>query len=165
MSIPPSKQALLDTIQSAWDELNEIISGLNEEQLTQPGAQEDWSIKDIMAHIAAWERLAADRIHAALSGEELQYPPMTNDDAINAFNAQAHEEHKGLPLKQVSSEFGAAHQAFLMQIEALDESRLAENLPFDWAGKVTFQVLISANAHWHYAEHIAAIEKWLDAQE
>ena len=45
-----------------------------------------------------------------------------------------------------------------------DSDFLSDPLPFDWAGKLTAQVVISANTHWHYVEHTAAIEKWLDKQ-
>jgi len=165
MTTPPSKHELLEVINQSWAELNEIIDNLSEEQLLQPEAMDDWSFKDIMAHITAWEWLAMDRIHAAQTGESLKYPEIKSDDFANVFNADTFEKNKDRPLSEVVDDFHKAHAGFLAQIEALDEKILPEKLPFDWAGNLTYQVLISANTHWHFAEHVEASEKWLAEQE
>ena len=162
MTTPPTKQELLEAINQSWAELNEIIEGLSEEQVLQPGAMDNsWSYKDIMAHITAWEWLAMDRINTAQTGEPLKYPPMKDDDFVNAFNAEIYDKNKEKPLAEVVKEFHKAHADFITQIESLGEDILSKKLPFDWAGNLTYQVLISANTHWHYTEHIEASEKWL----
>ncbi|MBM3144999.1 MAG: ClbS/DfsB family four-helix bundle protein [Chloroflexi bacterium] len=166
MSTPPTKNELLETINRSWVELDEIIAGLSEEQLQQPGAMDnDWSFKDIMAHITAWELLAMDRIRAAQTGEPLKHPAIESDDFANALNAEIYKQNKDTPLAEVAEDFHETHARFIAQIEALDEGVLAEKLPFDWAGNLTFQVLISANTHWHYAEHLEAVEKQLEKQQ
>ena len=53
---------------------------------------------------------------------------------------------------------------FSVHIETLNDDFLASPLPFDWAGKLTAQVVISANTHWHYVEHAETITKWLEKQ-
>lgn len=166
MSNQPTKNELIEAIKQSWAELNEIIAGLSEEQLLQPSAMDNnWSFKDIMAHITAWELLAMDRIHAAQTGEPLKFPEIKNDDFANAFNAEIFEKNKDKPLAKVIEDFHKAHAEFFAQIESLDEQTLSEKLPFDWAGNLTYQVLISANTLWHYTEHIEASEKWLAKQE
>ena len=159
MSSPPSKKELLKAISVSWAELNEAINSVSKEQLTQPGVQGNWSVKDVMAHIAAWKRLAMDRIQAATTGESLKFPVIKGDDFVDTFNADIYQTHKDQPLDEVITEFHAAYNEFNAQIEALDEELLFQNLPFDWAGNLTYQVLISANTHWHYPEHIDAILK------
>ncbi len=161
MNDQPTKSELLDAIKQSWAELNEIIDGLSEDQMLQSGAMDDWSFKDIMAHITAWEWLAMDRINAAQTGEPLKFPEIKGDDFVTAFNAEIFEKNKDKPLAEVVDDFHKTHAEFAAQIEALDEEVLPEKLPFDWAGNLTYQVLISANTHWHYAEHIEASEKWL----
>jgi len=61
-------------------------------------------------------------------------------------------------------EFHASHHDFMELIETLHNDFLLCPLPFDWAGKLTALVMISANTHWHYIEHADAIDKWLDKQ-
>ena len=137
------------------------MSELSDSQKAEPGVEGGWSIKDIMAHIAAWEKLAQYRINAALTGETLKYPVIKGDNFVDIFNLDVYESNKDLPLSEIQSEFQRSHNIFLEQIKLVEDDTLSQILPFDWAGKLTFQVLISANSHWHYAEHAESIERWI----
>jgi len=161
---PPTKSALIDVIGTERARLESLLEGLSETQMIEPGVEATWSIKDILAHISTWERLAMDRIHAAQTGKDLQFPLITGDNFVDEFNAQTYAKHKDQLLAEVLQEFRSSHLDFLAQIEALDENHLPEKLNFDWSGNLTYQVMISANTHWHYAEHANSIEKWLDIE-
>jgi len=161
---PTNKSALLVTIQNERERLESLFEGLTEAQMIEPGVEADWSIKDILVHIAAWERLAMDRIQAAQTGSDLKYPLIAGDDFVDQFNAQTYEAHKDQPLTEVQAEFHNAHREFIAQIDTLAEEKLSQKLNFDWSGTLTYQVMISANSHWHYPDHAAAIEKWLENQ-
>lgn len=161
---PPTKSDLIDVIRTERDRLESLLEEITADQRVEPGVDGSWSIKDIMAHIAAWERLAYDRIHSAVSGKPLKFPIIQGDAEVDKLNADVFEKNKDLPLGEVTTEFHDAHQVFMAQIEELAEDFLFTTLPFDWAGKLTAQVVISANTHWHYLEHAVAIEKWLDKQ-
>ncbi|MCJ7700976.1 MAG: ClbS/DfsB family four-helix bundle protein [Anaerolineales bacterium] len=158
------KTALLDVIRRERKNLESLLSGLLDSQMVEPGVEGQWSIKDVMSHIAAWERLAQDRILAALTNTPLKYPVIHGDEFVDKFNAQVFSSNKETPLDDIICEFRAAHTDFLAQIEQLDKDVILQKLPFEWAGKMTFQVLISANTHWHYIEHAESIEKWLERQ-
>ena len=159
---PPTKSDLLEVIQTERALLESSLEGLTDTQMTEPGVEASWSIKDILAHIAAWERLAFDRIQAALSGEALKFPLIKGDADVDKFNAEVYEKNKTQSLVGVITEFGASHTDFRSQIETLDDDFLTSPLPFDWAGKLTAQVVISANTHWHYIEHTESISRWLE---
>lgn len=162
MSSPLSKAELLEAVKKSWTELTEAIGELNEDQMGEPKVQEGWTVKDIMAHVAAWHRLAMDRIHAATTGDDLKFPVIKGDEFADTFNAETYTKFKDQPLDNVAVEFYSSYEEFLHQIESLDEELLPQNLPFEWAGNLTYQIMISANTHWHYPEHIEAILKWLD---
>ena len=165
MSDQPTKTELLAVINQTWADLNEIIAGLNEEQLHDAGAMNNgWRYKDIMAHVSAWEMLAMDRINAAQTGESLKFIIIESDNFADNFNADIYAKNKDRALAEIVKDFHKTHGEFVTQIEGLDEAVLPEKLPFDWAGNLTYQVLISANTHWHYNEHIEASEKWLANQ-
>ena len=159
---PSNKSALLDVIHSERAQFEALLEGLTEPQMTAPNVEATWSIKDIVAHITAWEALATDRIRAAKSGAALKFPRITDDAAMDAINAEIFTAHQDQALSEVFEEFQSAHRELLAEIEALEESDLPQKLNFDWSGNLTYQVLISSNTHWHYLEHAAAIEKWLD---
>ena len=158
---PISKSELLKLIQKERTTLDDLISGLPNEKKLEAGVEAHWSVKDIMAHIASWERLAQDRINAALTGEPLKFEIIEGDDFVDQLNADIFEKNKNTLLEKVEKEFRESFDEFWNQISNLDEDFLKTPLPFDWAGDLTAQVLISANTHWHYQEHADSIRKWL----
>lgn len=161
---PPTKSDLLEVICTERARLESLLEGLTDSQKLESGVEASWSIKDILAHIAAWERLAYDRIHAAVSGDPLKFPLIKGDADIDKFNADVYEKNKDQPLAKVTTEFHDSHRDFVAQIETLDDDFISASLPFDWAGKITAQVVISANTHWHYVEHAESVGRWLDKQ-
>ena len=157
---PPDKAALLKVICQERGHLESLLKDIDDSQKVEPGVETIWSIKDIMAHISSWERLAQDRIHAAQTGEPLRYPVIKGDEFVDIFNSQTYEANKEIPLAEITSGFQASYQDFIAQIQNLDNDFIHQKLPFDWAKNLTVQVLISANTHWHYIEHANSIEKW-----
>ena len=53
------KTTLLNTIQTERARFEALIAPLSEAQLCSPTLDGQWSIKDIMAHIAEWELICA----------------------------------------------------------------------------------------------------------
>jgi hypothetical protein len=49
-------QRLLGQIDNAWTALADSYAGLPETRLVQPGVVDDWSVKDIVAHVTTWEQ-------------------------------------------------------------------------------------------------------------
>lgn len=161
---PTNKANLLETIHRERNHLEALINGFSEIQMVQSGVEANWSIKDILAHISAWERLANDRIHAALTGEPVKFPVISGETFVDEFNANVYHDNKDKELPDIQSEFRNSHSEFVSQIQKLDDQTLESKLPFDWAGNMTFQVMISANTHWHYLEHAESIKKWLKSE-
>ena len=51
-----SKEKLLENIQLEHQRLEGTLADINEDQMITPGVIEDWTIKDILAHITVWEQ-------------------------------------------------------------------------------------------------------------
>jgi hypothetical protein len=45
------REQLLQRIDTAWTAFNESFAGLSAERLTEPGVVDNWSVKDILAHV------------------------------------------------------------------------------------------------------------------
>lgn len=158
---PADKAALIAVITKERNHLESLIRGLPDSQMVEPGVVGNWSIKDTLAHIAAWERLAFDRLHAATTGEPLKFSLISGDDFVDKFNEEIYLANHDKPLEEVKDEFDAAHSELMEFVMTMDPGHFVQKLPFDWAGNLTFQVVISSNTHWHYIEHADSIEAWL----
>src|SRR5689334_21937574 len=68
MSAPSDKQTLLDLMElhrAAWDDL---IARFSHDRLLEPGVEGEWSVKDVIAHVAAYEDWTAEQMENAHRG-------------------------------------------------------------------------------------------------
>ena len=157
----PTKSEMLAQIEETRAHLVSLISRLSEAQMTEAGVQDAWSIKDMLAHIAAWERLTLDRLEAAFLGRPLGYKLIRSDRDVDEMNARVYEQNKDRPLAEVLAEFEGTHRNIMGLIHDLGESEFAGPIPAGWAhGKPVWE-MIGGNTCWHYSEHSEAIEAWL----
>jgi hypothetical protein len=54
-TFPATKAELMARIEREWAVLQALLAQVSEEQMEAPGA-DGWSVKDQVAHLAAWER-------------------------------------------------------------------------------------------------------------
>ncbi|HEX5688846.1 MAG TPA: maleylpyruvate isomerase N-terminal domain-containing protein, partial [Roseiflexaceae bacterium] len=77
---------LAELIRANAKELELLVSQLSVAQLNQPGAVGSWSVKDVLAHLAFWQRYGAALARAAHSGEAPQLD-VNLDDTTESRNA------------------------------------------------------------------------------
>lgn len=151
-----------------WAALQEAIGGLNAAEMTRPGGG-GWSVKDELAHLAAWARGLA-----ALVRKQPRYPPMglpadaaPHRAGIEGMNRMIYENSRDLPLDAVLDELRAAHRDAMAAISELSDEDLMG--PYDAYqpqdgrpdGDTPILWLIAGNTFGHYAEHRQTIvEMW-----
>ncbi|HLY29996.1 MAG TPA: DinB family protein [Ktedonobacterales bacterium] len=116
------KADFLERMQLARAALNEAISGLTDDQMSQDLVTGEWTVKDILAHLAAWQGEVIVTIERITHGDR-------NDALINEsvdeWNARRVNERRRLPLMDVMQEFHDAHDRLL----ALLGASPAEHIP------------------------------------
>jgi hypothetical protein len=160
---------LLKLITESYDQMERLVASVDERQLTQPGVYDNLSAKDILAHLSAWERMAADWIGAALCGERpVYYTPGfevsdPDDEAVmHLLNDHIYRENRDRPLEEVLTQFRAAHLYTLELVRALSEDDLNDPNRFGWCNSRPLWTLIAVNTYEHYEEHIVLIQAWLE---
>jgi tetratricopeptide (TPR) repeat protein len=92
------KRRLLDLLERAYEEERMFVQGLSDGERSAVGTPEQWSAKDMIAHIAAWKGRAA-QVLAALRSVE----PGPGFDGLDQINARTFAEHQNLPWSDVLS--------------------------------------------------------------
>jgi hypothetical protein len=160
---PADKAELLDNIQTGYDQIEALLSSLSEEQMTSPGVNGYWSVKDNLAHLSAWQNYQAARQEGVLDGIEPPDPApgCETEDEINEFYYQ---QYKDRPLAEILAEFRASYQRVLAATRALSWEAL--NAPFPWAGNDSPPVgaYTMGDTYGHYELHRELIESWLESQ-
>ena len=159
----PTRQEMLTLIHSEHQLLEERLASLTEEQYFIPGVEPGWTVKDLLAHFAAWEQRMIDWIGLAMAGE-VPDVPMT-DQAVNALNAATWERDEDLSLEEARRRFHATHPEALHVAETTPNEVLFDPDHFPWRNGRPLWYMVAANTYWHYQQHRESLEKWLSTQE
>lgn len=156
-----NKTELLQRIRAERGRLEETLARLTHAQMLLPGVDGEWSVKDALAHISAWERRMIGWVGSHLRDEEPAIPLPWDVDRMNA---ETYAQVKNKPLAEVLEEFRLSYWDSLALTESLNEEQLqtvyADTWPMGplWTG-------IAANTNWHYKQHHTDIQKWLKRQK
>jgi hypothetical protein len=140
-----TKRELIEADDLAWARFLGTVESLSDEQLVESGyyPAENWSVKDLVAHIAFWMAVAADKLEEMRLGS---YVPGDTDST--ALNAECYEANKDVPLPVVRAECFAAHARMLRELDALPElDREAE----EW---------FAESADVHCGQHQERLDEW-----
>jgi len=164
MSEQMTKEHLIELTRSERGLLEHVLADIPDDQMAEPGVEGDWSIKDILVHIAVWERRMVRWLAETLRGEIPQQLPsgMTWDD-LDQMNEQTYLENRDKPLAEVLSEFHRSYRAALKAVEAVPEADLLEPDRFAWRKGKPLWEMVAANMHRHCGEHRKSIWAWLEA--
>lgn len=60
-----------------------MLANLSEEEIVTPHFDLDWSIKDVVAHLWAWQQISIARIEGGLHNHKPEYPKWIVDSIDN----------------------------------------------------------------------------------
>jgi Protein of unknown function (DUF1706) len=137
------KERVLRDMDKAWRAFMDSVRGIPESLMSEPGVSGQWSVKDILAHIAAWDRETTRVVMQILRGDEPQWP--IHDQKFNDVN---HDADKNLPVMEARNRALSAHKALVEMLDGKSEIRAA------WLRGATYD---------HYPEHTEDILRWRTA--
>jgi len=159
MSSEPNKQTLLNHLRAERANLEAAITALNEEQLTTPGVESDWSVKDVIAHLLFWEKRCLFYLKAARDGY-VKEDDVWRADTVDALNARNYADQKNRPSLDVIDEERAVSQTLVRLIEATPPADLLEPDRFEWANGESLYDQIAGETYEHIRDHLEALRAW-----
>lgn len=107
---------LLAQIETEHRRLEQNILALSEAECTQPGVVGEWSAKDLLAHLTAWEQRLLQRV---------QGQPETGADlSTHEFNEQLYQANRTRSWAEVRAAYEQSYAQVLALIERLPEAEL-----------------------------------------
>lgn len=157
----------LDAARARWDAL---IAAVPEQRMEETGAAGAWSVKDVLAHVAVYERWTADQLAAMLRGETTMYiapdvPPGANTNDTDARNAAYYEAWRHRSLAEVRDEAQASFALLRSTIEHTPEDLLNATGRFEWLGPWPVWQMIPGNSYEHYDDHLPSLRAWLEKRD
>jgi len=153
-------------MQSERANLESLIAPLSDEQMCLPALDGQRSVKDVLAHIAAWERRCVDWIKAGLRGETPSLPEAGYGwEDIDRLNEKTFQENRERPLQEVLADSHQAYKLLLAEVQGLSEADLIEPQRFAWTeGRTSLVPYVAANSYEHYDEHAEQIRERIENQ-
>jgi len=131
------------------------LDGLSEEEMARPGAVGHWSVRDVLAHILAWEEEAVTRLDLLAAERPQDIAWIGDEEELEAWNAHAHQRYAGLALAEVMRRLVEVQGRILAGLESLSEERLTTD-----AGPVPVRQWLPGETYAHEQEHCADILAW-----
>ncbi len=150
-----NRQQLLKRLDTAWTALRVSYTGLPDSQLIAAGVVDDWSIKDILAHITIWEEEALKHLPLLIEGGR---PPRysVTYGGIDAFNAQMVAQRRNLSLADVLHQLDTTHQRLIDFIQTIPDEHITR--------ETRVRRRLRLDTYSHYPLHAQAIHAWRDRQ-
>ncbi|MBI5958504.1 MAG: ClbS/DfsB family four-helix bundle protein [Chloroflexi bacterium] len=155
---PENKAELIAVIRERRQELEALITPLDDETLARPDLDGGWSIKDLLAHIAGWERICLGWVRSGQRDNTFKLAtPGIAWDGVDTFNAQMHQENRDLSLAEVRARFVSVRAETLAAIESMTEDEIFAAGHYAWTGDEPLLNYLRANSDEHDAEHTIQI--------
>ncbi|WP_274363519.1 DinB family protein [Paenibacillus thermotolerans] len=145
-------KALIDEYARGYEQLREAVEGLSEEELRFKPAPDQWSIHQIVIHVADAELVSTHRLKKVLTEEE----PLLTSFNQNAWTDTLQYEH--LDREQHLVLFKLLRSAMLPLLERLTPEQCERVGVYADAGRFTFKQLLEYRVE-HIRGHLAQIER------
>ena len=166
------KETFLATLRQERVEWDALLAQVPASRMTTPGIEGQWSVKDVIAHIATYEEWTAVELLKALAispGSTITDFSSISSADVHVRNARIFEQHQAKSLIDVQEYSQKAFTFLLEAVEYLSDDDLLSTdalngrlEPF-WAGRPLWKGLAS-NSYSHYHEHIPLLQNWLKQQ-
>lgn len=153
---------LAGQLADARERLTTSYEGLSPEDMLAPGVCGDWSVRDILAHLAAWDRETTRTYNLMLAGERPHFLDLS-DEEIQEFNEQNHQATKNMTLEEVLAELEASREEMLDTLRETGNEQLFAPAPGDEHADLSIAACINVSIS-HDEEHAEMIENWRDEQ-
>jgi hypothetical protein len=157
-----------DPLTALRDEFNrweEVLGSMTEQELIIHQPDSGWSIKDVIAHLRAWQQISIARLEAAALDKQPEFPawlegldPFEAESEENRekVNSRIHAEHRDDSWPSVH---GAWRQGFLRLLElgeAIPEEFLTDPGRYTWLRGYPLAAVLQGSCEHHY-EHRSSI--------
>jgi hypothetical protein len=130
----------IDRVNASWQAFIEVVDSIPADRMTDPGASGEWTVKDVLAHIAVWDDIQVGKI------ERMQHSgPEPDWDGFQAVNDREQAARAGWSLDQARQEMHAAHERVMAALRTVPDIDPEDVKDDTWG---------------HYDEHAESIREW-----
>ena len=145
------KEELLRSITTAHRELAQLVERISDDQLLDT-AMDDWTGKDVLAHLAWWHDHSVLVIEGLRAGRQ-PYDETDPANSTDAFNERVHREHLGDRPDVTRVSFNRSFDRLLAAIKPLTDNDLFDAHRWPWLGNEALAETLLWDSSRHYGAH------------
>ena len=163
------KEHILTALREQFDRWEELLASMSEEQIKAPLLPSEWSIKDVIAHLRAWQQRSIARMEAALFNREPEFPMWLagidpdSESYTDQVNAWIFENGREQPWVKVYRSWSEGFLRFLESGEGVSEKDLLDSNRYPWLKGYPLAYILLASYD-HHQEHYEKLLAWLQEQ-
>lgn len=164
------KEHILAALREQFEQWEELLASLSEKQINAPRFELDWCIKDVIAHLWAWQQVSIARMESGVQAREPAYPDWIvsigedwedDSDRVNALTFERNHEE---PWSEIYENWRKGFLQFLQFGEKLPERDLLDSDRFPWMKGHSLAFILVASYD-HHQEHIEKLRDRLENQK
>jgi hypothetical protein len=150
---------LLAGLDAARGDFLDALAAVDAELVTVPGVMEDWSVRDLVVHVAAWAEHGARAVALAAEGRGDEFAYSTGD--TDAENERILADARTTTPADALAREEAAFADLRARVVALDPGLRSLRL----GNGDSVEEVIRYDGADHYAEHTAHLRAWFGAED
>lgn len=160
-----TKSELLTSLTNSRQRLVDLINDASDLELIEPDTIAGWSVKDVLAHLAAWEAELVTALAREVSQNRKPKLVDIDDAETEKLNQKWFGENKDRPLDRVREDFAGARKQLLRQINNIPDKDLTDPKKYKWLNGKTLADYILDYANSHDDEHFTSLTAWHDGRQ
>jgi hypothetical protein len=160
------KQELLQKIKDEFNAWEKLIGSMTEAQLTAPVLADGWSVKDVIAHLLAWQTRSIERLESALQNREPVFPGWPEEsgddsyDPTDDINAWIYDTYHDQSWSSVYQRWRNGFLRFMELAEKVPEADLLDANRYPWMGGQPLLLVLEGSYEHHHIDHLESVSAW-----
>ena len=160
------KKQLLTLLEKKFKRWEEVLAGLSETQITTSRLVNGWSVKDLTAHLMAWQQVTTARLEAARMDTEPMLPDWFADvtpDTTNfdLINARIDERYREQPWSWVHQAWKTGFLEVLKLGAEMPETDLSDTGKYPWLKGYALSAVLQGTYEHHHDDHFRPLLAWV----
>jgi hypothetical protein len=159
-----SKAELLEAIRIQRENIDRVVAEAGD-RMEESGAMDDWTMKDVIAHLTGWRQNSVARMEAAVNDGALILPWTAggDDDDYEPINQRIYATNRERPLADVLMDSRESFDRLEAAVSALSEDDLFTPGRYSWLdGAALGPAVIEGTVGHFHEEHESGIRAFLD---
>lgn len=135
------------------------LNGLEEETMSNLPVSDGWTVKDILAHIGAWDAFHAERTALVMHGRLHEIEPVGGKEGMDARNLNLLQLFRDVPFLSALGICLKERSSYQATLSRLTDAELHREIRLPWGWRTRLRVWAGWRAR-HDAVHAAELRQW-----